>query len=127
MTRFSNLAIWETLPMFAIVLEGKVIGEIYLNQPDHQNERTELGYSLSRRHWGKGLMTEATRAVINWAFQTYGFNRIYATCDPRNVRSWRVLERLGMKREGLLRNHLKWNGEFRDQLYYGLLRSEWKG
>ena len=112
--------------MFAIVLEGKVIGEIYLNQPDLQNERAELGYSLSRQQWGKGLMTEAAQAVIDWAFQTYSFNRIFSTTDPRNVGSCRVLEKLGMKREGQLRSHLKWNGEFRDQLYYGLLRAEWK-
>jgi [ribosomal protein S5]-alanine N-acetyltransferase len=81
-------------------------------------------YTLSRQHWGKGLMTEAARAVINWAFQTYSFKRIYATCDPRNVRAWRVLERLGMRRKGFLRNHLIWNGEFRDQLYYVILHAE---
>jgi RimJ/RimL family protein N-acetyltransferase len=129
---FSDPAKWVKigiLKMFALVFEGKVIGEIVLNQRDEDrpNERVELAYSLSRQHWGKGLMTEAARAVMNWAFQTYSFNRIYATCDPRNERSWQVLERLGMKREGLLRNHLKWNDEFRDQLYYGILRAEWKG
>jgi RimJ/RimL family protein N-acetyltransferase len=72
------------------------------------------------------MMTEAARAVMDWAFRTYSFNRMYAWCDPRNISSWRVLEKLGMKREGLLRSHLKWNGEFHDALYYGILRSEWK-
>jgi ribosomal-protein-alanine N-acetyltransferase len=129
---FSDHSKWNAigmLQMFAITLEGKVIGEIVLNQrgEDFKNERIELAYSLSRQHWGKGLMTEAARAVMNWAFQTYSFNRMFAYCDPRNVRSRRVLEKLGMKREGQLRSHLKWNGEFRDQLYYGILRAEWKG
>ncbi len=140
---FSDPSNWETghpglpssgsgaglLQIFAIVFEGKVIGEIALNQrdEDRQNERSELAYSLSRQHWGKGLMTEAARAVVSWAFQTYSFNRMFATCDPRNVGSYRVLEKLGMKREGWLRNHLVWNGEIRDQLYYGILRAEWKG
>ncbi len=125
---FSNPSNWETLQIFAIVLEDKVIGEICLNQrdEDRQNERAELVYSLSRQHWGKGLMTEAAWAVINWAFQTYSFNRMFATCDSRNARSSRLLEKLGMKREGQLRSHLKWNGEFRDQLYYGILHAEWK-
>jgi len=139
---FSNPSSWEIghpglpssgsgaglLQIFAIVLEDKVIGEICLSQRDEdcQNERAELAYSLSRRHWGKGLISEAARAVINWAFQTYSFNRMFATCDPRNIRSCRVLEKLGMKREGQLRSHLKWNGELRDQLYYGILRDEWK-
>ena len=117
------------LQMFAIEFESKVIGEIHLNQrdEDRQNERVELVYSLSRQHWGKGLMTEAAQAVMNWAFKTYSFNRMFAYCDPRNIGSRRVLEKLGMKREGQLRSHLKWNDEFRDQQYYGILRAEWKG
>jgi len=125
---FSNPSNWEKLQIFAITFEDKVIGEICVNQrdEDRRNERAELAYSLSRRHWGKGLMTEAARVVVNWAFQTYGFNRMFAYCDPRNVGSRRILEKLGMKREGLLRSHLKWNGEFRDQLYFGLLRAEWE-
>ena len=128
---FSDPSTWVKtgiLQMFAIVFEGKVIGEIVLNQRDYdrQNVRVELAYSLSRQHWRKGLMTEAARAVMNWAFQTYSFNRMCAWCDPRNFGSWRVLEKLGMKREGQLRSHVKWNDEFRDQLCYGILCSEWK-
>ena len=142
-TMFSDPSYWETghpelpstangaglLQIFAVVFEGKVIGEIALNQrdEDRRNERVELAYSLARKHWGKGLMTEAARAVMNWAFQTYSFNRMFAWCDPRNIGSWRVLEKLGMKREGQLRSHLKWNNEFRDQLYHGILRAEWEG
>ena len=128
---FLDTATWEKegiLANFALVLNGKVVGEVYLNQQAHdrENERTEIGYSLSSQHWNKGLMTEAARAVLNWSFETYSINRMFATCDPRNTGSWRVMEKLGMKREGQLRNHVVWNGEARDQLYYGLLRSEWK-
>jgi RimJ/RimL family protein N-acetyltransferase len=128
---FSDTAAWEKiglLQIFAIVLDDKVIGEIALNrrEDDRPNERVEIGYSLIRRHWNQGLMTEAARAVMDWAFQNYSFNRLYAWCDPRNTGSWRVMEKLGMKREGLLRSHLKWNGEFRDQLFYGISRAEWK-
>jgi [ribosomal protein S5]-alanine N-acetyltransferase len=129
---FSDTVAWEKigmLQMFAIVLDGKVIGEIAVNQreEDRPNERVEITYSLARKYWNKGLMTEAARAVMNWAFQTYNFNRLYAWCDPRNTGSWRVMEKLGMQREGWLRRHIKWNGEFRDQLFYGILRAEWKG
>lgn len=116
------------LQIFAIVLEAKVIGEIAINQRDEdlQNDRVEFTYALSCQHWNKGLMTEAARAVMDLAFQTYSFNRMYAYCDPRNVGSVRVLEKLDMKREGQLRCHLKWNNEFRDQLYFRILRNEWK-
>jgi len=126
---FSDPSNWEKLQIFAITFEGKVIGEIALNQrdEDRRNERAELVYTLSRQHWGKGLMTEAAWKVMNWGFRIYSFNRMFAYCDPRNIGSWRVMEKLGMKREGLLRSHMKWNGEFRDQLYYGILRAEWKG
>jgi len=132
MALFSDTAAWEKtglLQMLAIVLDEKVIGEIAVNQheDDRPNERVEITYSLARQHWNKGLMTEAVRAVMDWAFQNYSFNRLYAWCDPRNTGSRRVMEKLGMQREGLLRNHTNWNGEFRDQLFYGILREEWKG
>jgi RimJ/RimL family protein N-acetyltransferase len=52
--------------------------------------------------------------------------QMLATCDPGNVGSCRVLEKLGMKREGQLRRHVLWNGEFRDQVCYGILRAEWE-
>jgi len=124
--RFSDLASWDTFPMFAITLETKVIGEIYLNTLDLLHERAELGYSLSRDHWGKGLTPEAAHAVMDWAFQKHNLNKIYSTCDPRNERSRRVLEKIGMVQEGLLRSQIKWHSEFRDVVYYGVLRHEWK-
>ena len=124
--RFSDPAGWDNLPMFAVTLDGTVIGEVYLNALDRDNERAELGYSLSRKYRGRGLATEATTAVVDWAFRTQHLHRIYATCDPRNRHSIRVLEKLGMHREGLLSHHLKWKDEYRDVAYYGLLRSEWE-
>ena len=123
--RFSNPAQWDEIPMFAIVLDNKVIGQVYLNAPDMVNQRAEIGYMLSHNHWGKGIAAEAAGAVLIYGFETLGLNKIFATCDVRNTRSWRVMEKLGMKREGLLRNHLKWRGEFLDEYYYGILRSEW--
>jgi [ribosomal protein S5]-alanine N-acetyltransferase len=128
---FSDTLKWEAtgiLRMFAIVYEGKVIGELCLNyhDEDRQNDRFELAYSLAREHWGKGLTTEAARAAMNWAFRTHDFQRMYAWSDPRNIGSWRVMEKLGMKREGVLRSHMKWDGTFRDRVYYGILRNEWE-
>ena len=63
--RFSDHTSWDTFPMFAIVLKTKVMGEVYLNALDLQNEHAELVYSLSRSHWGKGLTLEAARAVMD--------------------------------------------------------------
>jgi len=114
------------LQMFAIVLDDKVIGEICINQhyDDRQNDRAELTYSLSPSLWNQGLTTEAAWTAMSWTFQIYPINRMYAWSDPRNIGSWRVMEKLGMNREGLLRSHTKWNGTFRDRVYYGILRQE---
>jgi len=71
-------------------------------------------------------MPEAAKAVIQWGFGERGLAKIWAKADPRNRRSWRVMEKLGMTREGLLRGHLKVRGERVDDVYYGILREEWE-
>lgn len=63
----------------------------------------DIGYVLARRYWGRGLMTEAVQAVVKWALAQPGVCRVWATCDVENTRSSRVLERVGMQREGILR------------------------
>lgn len=123
--RFSDLSRWDELPMFAVTIEDTAIGSVYLNL-DFQNDRAELGYDLARIHWGKGLATEAVASVLDWAFGNLPLHRIFATVDRRNTQSVRVLEKLGMIKEGLLRQHVKWNGEYRDNYYYGLLKKDWQ-
>jgi RimJ/RimL family protein N-acetyltransferase len=81
---------------------------------------------LSRSLWGQGLATEAAQALLDWSFLNLNLNKIFATCDIRNTGSWRVMEKLGMSREGLLRSQFKWQGEFKDEYYYGILRKEWE-
>jgi len=125
-TLFSNPSQWKDVMMFATILNGKVIGQVYLNAPDLVNERAEIGYMLTRSYWGQRLATEAAQAVIDWGFKTLNLNKIFATCDIRNEASWHVMENLGMVREGLLRNHFKWQGKFKDEYYYGILRIEWE-
>jgi [ribosomal protein S5]-alanine N-acetyltransferase len=63
----------------------------------------DLGFVLARPQWGKGFATEAARAVFDWASKLEGVDRVRATCDVDNVASARVLERIGMSREGILR------------------------
>jgi [ribosomal protein S5]-alanine N-acetyltransferase len=69
--------------------------------PEHA--RAELGYVLSREHWGKGLMPEAVRAVIRFGFGRMELNRIQARCVAENTASARVMEKAGMTYEGTLR------------------------
>ena len=83
---------------YAIELKdtGKVIGNIYCGNRDF--DAKEVGYIVNQNYRGCGYAGEALRAVIEHAFRT-GTHRVYAECDPRNTGSWRLLERVGMKRE----------------------------
>jgi len=116
---------WETNPRFAIVFEGRVVGSVELRVLPGDRV-AEVGYALARRFWGKGYMTEAAGAVIAWAFRSLDLVKIWATADAKNTASWRVMEKLGMQREGFLRSHRMGRGERADMVQYGLLRSEWR-
>jgi RimJ/RimL family protein N-acetyltransferase len=89
-----------------------------------ENERAELGYWIGKPYWGNGYCTEAAWAVMRHAFEELRLNRIVAHHFARNPASGRVMEKLGMKREGCLRRHIKKWGEFEDEVAYGLLREE---
>ena len=86
----------------------------------------EMGYCLHRDYWSRGLMTEVAMALLEFAFDQKGFHRVYATCDPRNIGSARVMEKSGMRREGHLREHVFKDGEWRDSLLYAILDWEWR-
>lgn len=113
-------------PTWAIAIDGRAVGGINIR---FRSEWliAEMGWSIDRRLWGRGLATEAARAVIDHAFRTHArLDRIAATADPRNVGSVRVMEKLGMQREGVLRRSRFARGELRDEVYCALLRSEWE-
>ena len=71
-------------------------------------------------------MTEAARAVVDWAFTHLEIDRVFATADARNVGSWSVMRHLGMQHEATLRAHRMQDGFAADEVVYGLLRSEWE-
>ena len=119
------LTSWSTDPHFAIVLNSVVVGGVGLSI-NEIHKTAGLAYGLGKVHWGRGLIPEAALAVIDWAFRKYGLAKIYARADLRNRRSTRVMEKLGMIREGVLRSHRKGRGERVDEVYYGILREEWE-
>lgn len=107
----------------AIEHGGEMIGGIRLGivQPWFAS----IGYVLRRDHWGRGLVTEAAGLVVGFGFRTLGLHRIFAQCDVENVGSYRVMEKIGMRREGLLRENLKIAGRYRDSYIYAILEQEW--
>jgi len=106
--------------------DSGVIGECVLLNLDSQHRRAEVGYALGRFHWGHGYMKEALAHLLEFAFGSMGLNRIAAYIDPPNVASIRVVQKLGFRQEGCLRERRWANGEAFDSLVYALLRREWR-
>lgn len=104
---------------------GGPVGTLGLYSYSERDRRAELGYDLLEEHWGRGIMTEAVREVVRYGFEVLGLNRVEATMDPLNTRSVRLVERLGFKREGRLRERYIYKDGRRDEFVYGLLRSDW--
>ena len=90
-----------------------------------EHDRAELGYWIGEPYWGRGYATEAGRAVLGYAFEGLALNRVLARHFQRNPQSGRVLQKLGMKYEGRLRQHVEKWGVYEDVVVYGLLRSEY--
>ena len=91
-----------------------------------KDRTAELGYGLARSAWGKGLVVEASAAAIDWTFKNHDVAKVFARADARNTKSIRVLEKLGFKQEGLLRQHRFARDGQTDEVVYGLLKEEWE-
>ena len=112
---------------FAVVLaaQERLIGACSLCISNPANREAWIGYVYHRDAWGHGYATEVAGALVAFGFGRLGLHRIFATCDPRNTGSARVLEKAGMTREGHLRQH-KWErGAWRDSYLYAVLEDEW--
>ena len=103
---------------------GKVIGSCgYLNmQPKHY--RAEVGFELSKNHWGKGIASEALEAVIKYGFTHYQLERIEALIEPANIQSQKLVGKQGFAKEGLLRHYEYTCGKFDDLYMYSILKSD---
>lgn len=110
----------------AVVLtaDGRLVGRCGLGL-DEDLAQAMLWYTLHPEHWGRGYATEATRALVDFGFREVTVHRIWAECDPANAASWRVLAKLGMRREGLLRENAFVKGAWVDSLIYAVLAREW--
>lgn len=106
--------------------EGCLIGTCGYCRWDQQHHHAEIGYDLWPDYWGQGLMPEALGALIRFGFVRMNLNRIEATTHTENLRSQRVLEKLGFQREGLLREYYCRDGIFNHQVLFSLLSSEWE-
>lgn len=104
---------------------GSMAGAIGLHI-DTGNRVAELGYWLGKEYRGNGYATEAARAMVDHAFRVLELERVYASHFPGNPASGRVLQKLGMRREGRLRGHVRKGDRQEDLVVYGALRQEWE-
>lgn len=104
---------------------GRLIGTIGFTSWNPRHGRAEIFYYIAREAWGKGIVTEAARAVVQFGLEKMELNRVEATVNLDNPASQRVMEKLGMKREGILRESYKIQGAYMDHYIYAVLRSEW--
>lgn len=104
----------------------KLIGTIgYLNW-NAAHKRIEIGYALSRDFWNRGYASEATNVLIDYLFEHSDTIRIEARCRPENIGSSRVMEKAGMKFEGILRKQIFVKGEHQDMKIYSIIRDDWE-
>jgi len=103
---------------WAVTADGAVLGACSVVVTSEEHRRGEMGYVLNRAHWGRGFATEAAGAVLRFAHEELRLVRVEATCRPGNDASRRVLLRIGMRQEGVLRSHVVVRGERQDSLLF---------
>ncbi len=116
------------IAIFAITLKenNSLIGLINISGAN-TNKRAEVGYWIGKPFWGKGYGTEAAQAVIKYGFEVMEHNRIYALAFTDNPGSWRIMEKVGMKHEGVLRQDAMRDERPVDLTCYAIVREEYKG
>ena len=103
---------------------GKIIGNISVVKLNEEIESADIGYCLSRAYWGQGFMPEALKAVMDYLFDVAGLNRIAASHDVNNPKSGRVMEKAGMKQEGIFLAAGKNNQGICDEVWHALIRKD---
>ncbi len=104
--------------------ENKVIGSIGAKKLDENVSKIEVGYCIGEKWWNQGIATEALKEIIRFLFEEVGLNRIEAYHDVRNLASGRVMQKCGMKCEGILRQFYPFNGGVSDVYIYSILKDD---
>jgi [ribosomal protein S5]-alanine N-acetyltransferase len=104
--------------------ENKFIGTCGYVAWSMTNSRAEMGYALGSKYWNQGYMSEAVNAMMEFGFREMQLNRIEGKCKADNIASARVMEKVGMKLEGILRQQIFVKGEYWDLKMYSILRED---
>lgn len=104
---------------------GKIIGGVGLRKISDRKMDGALGYCYSREVWGMGIASEAASAMLTFGFEQLSMHRIWATCDPENLGSSKVLQKIGMRLEGHFKQDDFIKDQWRDTLFFAILREEY--
>ena len=130
--------VWETgsvIPprpgewlQLAIVLNATqtMLGDCAFHLLAEDDRQAEIGFTLAGPYQGQGYASEAVTRLLEYLFDDQKLHRVQANCDPRNLPSTRLLERVGMRHEGRLIKSLWFKGEWVDEDWYAILREEWR-
>jgi RimJ/RimL family protein N-acetyltransferase len=105
---------------------GELIGDCGLRTLGDRPDQAEIGFTLAREHLGKGYATEAVNCLLDYVFGNLGKHRVIAVTDTRNAPAVRVLERVGMRREGHFIENIWFKGGWGDEYQYAMLEREWQ-
>ncbi len=106
--------------------ERKVIGSVGIGVTNKEQRQAMVGWILACRYQGQGIATEAANAIVSFGFGPMGLHRIFARTGRRNTRSWRLMERIGMRREAHFKQSHKVGDEWDDEFVYAILADEWR-
>lgn len=105
---------------------AKVIGNVGIRKRSVNTYQADMGYEIDPREWGSGYATEAAEAILKFGFEQLRLHRIWAQAIATNTNSIHVLEKIGMRQEGHLRENEFFKGRFWDTVIYGILEEEWR-
>ncbi|MEU3603829.1 GNAT family protein [Streptomyces sp. NPDC006798] len=123
--RYADKQAGDTARIYGIWLDGTLVGGVMFARFDSTSGVCEIGCWLEAAGEGRGLVTRACRALLDWAFAERGMSRAEWWVWPGNTRSVEVARRLGMTRDGVLRKHTEYRGERRDIEVWSVLAEEW--
>jgi [ribosomal protein S5]-alanine N-acetyltransferase len=112
----------------AVILKSnnQLIGNCGVRMDTPNAFQADIGYELDPKHWNHGYATEAAHAIVDFGFSTFGLHRVWSWCVADNLGSAHILEKLGMRLEGRLRENEYYKGRWWDTLMYGILEDEWE-
>ena len=112
----------------AVVLKDnqKMIGDVGFRYKSKQHQQIEIGYKFNRHFQGHGYGSEALQALLKLIIRDWPFHKLVAYCEPRNIASWKLMEKIGMQREGYFRENFYFDGRWQNEVAYGVLKRNLK-